>query len=122
MSGIILTASCSKQIIQDITAQEAFNLIQENKGNPDFVIIDVRTPEEFTDGHLEDAINIDFRSESFENEVSRLDKGNPYLIYCKSGGRSRGALDMMVKLDFKEVYHLSVGIIVWQEEGFPVTK
>jgi rhodanese-related sulfurtransferase len=128
ISGIIVTISCSEQaevpeqIIQDMTAQEVFDLIQENNNNPDFIIIDVRTPEEFTDGHIDDAINIDFRSESFESEISKLDKGKTYLIYCKSGGRSRGALDMMTNLDFEEVYHLSTGIISWQQEGFPVIK
>ena len=77
---------------EDITAEEAFTLIQANQQNPEFVIIDVRTPEEFTDGHIENAINLDFRSDGFRNEIERLDRDKTYLIYCRSGNRSRGAL------------------------------
>ena len=110
------------QIVEDITPQEASVLIDEKRGNPDFVIIDVRTSSEFTNGHIDNAINIDFYSESFESEISKLGKGKPYLIYCRSGNRSRGALDTMVKLSFKEVYHLSAGIIGWLEEGLPTTE
>ncbi len=131
-SGAVLTGSCAEkaeaptqtttQIIEDITAQEAFTLIQENHGNPEFIVIDVRNPEEYADGHIENAINIDFRSETFRNEIDKLDRNKQYLIYCKSGNRSRGALNMMVGFNFKEVYHLSAGITGWLEEGFPTTK
>jgi rhodanese-related sulfurtransferase len=110
------------QIIKDISPKEAFNLIQENQGNPDFIIIDVRTPGEFSEGHIEKAINIDFRSETFRNDIDKLNKNKIYLIYCRSGNRSRGALSAMVELDFREVYHLSVGIVGWIEGGYPVTK
>ena len=110
------------QIIEDITPQEASGLINKKRGNPDFIIIDVRAPSEFADGHIDNALNIDSHSKSFESEISKLDKGKPYLIYCRSGNRSRGALDTMVKLSFKEVYHLSAGIIGWLEEGLPPTE
>ena len=128
ISGAVLTGGCTQQaeapiqIIKDFSAQEAFNLIQENRGNTDFIIIDVRTPEEFTDGHIENAINIDFNSQMFESEISKLNRDKTYLIYCRSGNRSRAALDTMVKLEFTKVYHLMTGIIGWLEEDFPITK
>ena len=108
--GVMVTCSCAEkaieipnqhtitQIIKDISAQEAFDLIQENQGNPDFVIVDVRTPQEFADGHIENAINIDFRSEAFRNEIDKLDKNKQYIIHCRSGSRSRGALNIMIEL------------------------
>ena len=108
------------QIIEDITPQEAFNLIQENQDNPDFVIIDVRTPEEFAEEHIEDAINIDYRSETFQDELSQLDKNKTYLIYCRTGGRSGNALDMMAELDFSEVYNMLDGINQWKAEELPI--
>ena len=126
--GATLTGSCAEkaeiqtQIIEDITAQEAFKLIQENKNNPDFIIVDVRTPAEFIDGHIEDALNVDFNSGSFESEISKLDRAKKYLIHCRSGVRSRGALDIMVELNFREVYHLYEGIIGWDKEGYPTIK
>ena len=110
------------QIVKDVTAQEAFALIKENQGNPDFIIVDVRTPEEFADGHIENAVNIDFRSKGFKDKVVKLDKDKTYLIHCRSGNRSRGALDVMTELGFTEVYHLSAGIIGWQGAGLPIAK
>lgn len=62
------------QIAKDVTAQEAFNLIEENKNNPDFIIVDVRTPKEFVDGHIENAINMDFNSGVFSDEINKLDR------------------------------------------------
>jgi rhodanese-related sulfurtransferase len=126
--GNLLTASCAgkteapTQITEDVSAEQAFNLIQENRSNPDFIIIDVRTPEEFNDGHIENALNIDFRSDNFSSEIDKLDRDNTYLVYCKSGGRSRGAVDMMLQMDFKEVYNLVVGITGWIEEGLITVK
>ena len=130
--GAVLLCSCAEkaevanhvttQIIKDVTAQEAYTLIQENQGNADFIIIDVRTHQEFADGHIENAINTDFHSETFKNEIDKLDRNKKYLIYCRSGNRSRGALNIMVELGFREVYHLSVGIIGWVDAGYPVIK
>jgi len=65
VTGVIFLVGCAAketrtatQIIEDVTSQEAFTLIRNNQNNPDFVILDVRTPEEFADGHIENAINI----------------------------------------------------------------
>ncbi len=110
------------QIIEDITPLEAFALIQQNQGNSDFVIIDVRTPEEFSEGYIEGAINIDFYSETFPDELNILDKNKTYLIYCLIGGRSGSALDIMEELNFREAYNMTGGIIQWQAEGFPTVK
>ena len=121
--GAILTGGCVQaQIIEDITPQEAFTLIQNNQNNPDFVIIDVRTREEFTEEHIENAINIDYYAESFQDELNNLDKDKTYLVYCRSGKRSRNALDTMKELNFREAYNMSGGIIQWTAEGLPTTK
>ncbi|MFC2035804.1 rhodanese-like domain-containing protein [Chloroflexota bacterium] len=110
------------QIIESITPQEAFTLIRNNQNNLDFIIVDVRTSEEFTDGHIENAVQIDFYSETFRNELDSLDKDNAYLIYCQSGNRSGRALDMMAELNFKEVHNILGGIISWITEGLPIVK
>jgi rhodanese-related sulfurtransferase len=110
------------QIIENITPQEAFTLIQDNQDNPDFVIIDVRTPAEFGEGYIEDAINIDFLSETFRDEIDQLDKNKTYLVYCKVGGRSGNALYMMEELNFREVYNMSSGLDQWKAEGLPTTE
>ncbi len=110
------------QIIEDLTAKEAYALIQEHKDNPNFVILDVRTPEEFLAEHIEDAVNLDYHSNTFKNELDKLDKNKTYLIYCRSGHRSGNALNIMKGLDFRETYNILGGIIKWKAEGFPTTK
>ena len=123
--GVALTGGCVRDetaTIEDITPQEAFTLIQNNQNNPDFVIIDVRTPGEFTGGHIESATNMDFYSEAFRDMLNTLDKNKTYLVYCAVGGRSGSALDIMAELNFKEVYNILGGINLWKAEGFPTVK
>jgi len=132
VTGVVLTGGCvdrgtttpqmTPQIIEDVTSEEAFTLIQENRNNPDFIILDVRTPEEFADGHIENAINIDFYAETFRDELENLDKNQTYLIYCRSGNRSGNALSIMTELNFREVYNISDGIIGWQAAELPTVK
>jgi len=120
--GLALTGGCvgyKAATIEDITPQEAFTLIQNNQDNPDFVIIDVRTPEEFGMQHIENATNINFYSETFRDTLNTLDKNKTYLIYCRSGNRSGRALDIMAELNFKEVYNILGGINQWTREGLP---
>ena len=109
------------RIIEDITAEAAFDLIQENGDNPDFVILDVRTPGEFADGHIEKAVNIDFYAATFRDDVNKLAKDKTYLIYCRSGNRSGQALDIMDELAFQKVYNLSGGIRAWEAASLPTT-
>jgi len=71
---------------------------------------------------LENAINVDYLSETFREEIDKLDKNNIYLIYCQSGGRSGNALKIMSELNFMTVYNLAGGIISWKSNGFPTTK
>ena len=115
------------QIIENITPRKAYSLIQSyREGCPcnreNLVIIDVRTPEEYADGHIENAINLDYYSETFEDELNKLDRNKTYLIYCRSARRSRMALDTMKGLSFTKVYNMLGGIIQWKAEGFPTIK
>jgi rhodanese-related sulfurtransferase len=107
------------QIIESITPEEAFALTQENQDNPDFVIIDIRSPGEFAQWHVEDAVNIDYRSEDFRDELDKLDKDKIYLIYysCACGNIDKKALNMMAELGFKEVYKISGGLTQQKWEG-----
>ncbi len=109
------------QIIKNITVEEAHTIIQNNENSNNVAIIDVRTPEEFNQEHIQDASNIDFYSDNFKDELNKLDKTRTYVIHCRSGGRSSQALDIMRELGFREVYNMG-GIIQWKEKGFPTTK
>ena len=115
-------ANPATQIIEDVTFEEAFALMEDNRGNQDFIIIDVRTPEEYAGGHIERAINLDYYSETFADELNQLDKEKTYLIYCRTDHRSGLALDMMAELGFWEVYNLLGGIEQWEEVKLPTVK
>lgn len=130
--GTVLTGGCAGSpaimpevsiLIEEIvSAQEAYSLIQDNRDNPDFVILDVRTPEEFSDGHIEGAVNTDFYEGAFRDELDTLDKDKTYLLHCRSGNRSQQTLDIMEELGFSKIYHMIGGIIEWEVEGLPTVQ
>ncbi|HEY82582.1 MAG TPA: rhodanese-like domain-containing protein [Dehalococcoidia bacterium] len=115
-------AAPGDQIIEDVTLEEAYALMMDNLGSEDFVILDVRTPEEYASGHIERAVNLDYYSETFKEELDKLDKDKVYLIYCRSGNRSGKALAIMEELGFREVYNMRGGMIRWEAVGMPVVK
>ena len=85
-------------------------------------ILDVRTPEEVAEGHLADATTVNFLSPDFASQVAGLNKKGTYLLYCRSGSRTRKAADAMQKMGFKHVYMLEGGINAWKEAGKAVEK
>ncbi|HEV7351403.1 thioredoxin domain-containing protein [Telluribacter sp.] len=84
-------------------------------------LLDVRTPAEYTQGHLPQAINMDFRNEAFAKEINNLDKTKPIYVYCLSGGRSAAAAQKLVEQGFKEVYDMQGGYLKWSAAGNTVT-
>lgn len=94
-----------------ITREEFKELI--TKGNT--LVIDVRTPVEFSEAHIKNAINIDYFSNSFSETISKLNKQKTILVYCAAGGRSTSACLDFKKLGFKKVYNLIGGYDDWNE-------
>ncbi len=84
------------------------------------VIIDVRTPEEYAAGHIEGAINIDFYSETFAQDVAALDPGAAYVVYCRSGNRSGQAKAIMDAAGFTNVTDAGAVEAASQELGLPI--
>jgi rhodanese-related sulfurtransferase len=84
------------------------------------VILDVRTPQEYSSGHLNGSINLDFKSPSFSDQIARLDRDKAYMLYCRTGIRSARALLLMRSLGFTMLYNLTKGIEQWQREGYEV--
>ncbi|OGD79444.1 hypothetical protein A2470_01725 [Candidatus Curtissbacteria bacterium RIFOXYC2_FULL_41_11] len=105
--------------MKELNLQEAENLINNDDN---LTVIDVRTSQEYTSGHLPQAINLDYRSGTFNDELGKLDKNKVYLVYCQSGNRSQKAVDIMKELGFKEVYNLSGGITQWGVNSLPIVK
>ncbi len=108
--------------IVHVDARQAAKLLSgpDKKDGP--IIIDIRTSDEFTEGHLKGARQIDFLEEGFIEKVSKLDRNRPYLIHCRSGGRSSRSLALWKKMKFKKVYHLDGGILAWEKAGLPLIK
>ena len=89
---------------------------------PNAQLLDVRTPQEFAGGHLKNAVNIDYSSDNFEDQLAQLDKSKPVLVYCLSGGRSSKAASRMQEIGFAEIYNLDGGIMKWNSSGKPLDQ
>lgn len=87
---------------------------------PDLVLLDVRMPVELAEGRLGDGVNLDFFADDFETALTGLDRTAHYLLHCRTGGRSQFALDLMIRLGFKNIAHMPAGYDGWVREGLPV--
>jgi rhodanese-related sulfurtransferase len=117
---LFISFFANAQIHKNITAVQADSLINANANNPNFTILDVRTPTEFATGHLINALNIDYFSSTFTQQINALNKNNKYLVHCKSGSRSPKAIDTMKMLGFIETYNMIGGINAWKAAGFQI--
>ncbi|BDQ36869.1 rhodanese-like domain-containing protein [Pseudodesulfovibrio nedwellii] len=88
----------------------------------DVLILDVRTFVEFRDGHINNAVNIDFYRNDFERKLKALDRNAQYFVYCRTGNRSLSTLKLMHRLGFTKVWHLNKGVVDWKESGLPLSK
>ncbi|MEM9514809.1 MAG: rhodanese-like domain-containing protein [Actinomycetota bacterium] len=86
----------------------------------DLVVLDVRTPEEFAEGHLADAALLDFYRADFAEQVAELDRDVPYVVYCRSGNRSGRTAALMEDLGFTDVTDVDGGILAWSKAQLPV--
>jgi len=98
---------------------EEFEKLTKQPGN---VVLDVRTPSEYRNGHLKDAVLIDFMGKDFEEKVKALDKSKTYLVHCQVGGRSAKACAKLDKMGFTNVVNLEGGYKAWEKAGKPIEK
>ena len=106
----------------EISPEEAVAVIVALQDDPEFVLLDIRTPAEVEAGHLPGAVNLDFRNPTFENELERLDREPVYLIYCRTANRSGQAFELMGEMGFARVYDMQGGITQWQRLGYPICE
>ena len=113
--------SSGKFIYKVLSTNEFESKLKQEHKN--YLLLDVRTPEELEEtGYIEGAINIDVEADGFIEKVNRLDKSKTIMVYCRSGGRSSTASEMMKDEGFKEIYDLEGGITEWKEQEKPVVK
>ncbi|RMG64803.1 MAG: rhodanese-like domain-containing protein [Bacteroidetes bacterium] len=100
-----------KKMYQDLNAEAFARAIKDNSKA---VVIDVRSPGEFMEGHIKGAKNINIMSPTFAQEVAKLDPSKEYYVYCRSGNRSRAACGLMARHGLQPLYNLDMGLIGWK--------
>ena len=110
---IILSISCSNS--QNFKSVDVATFKSTLEKTNDVQLIDVRTEDEFNGGHITNAKNISWSSETWSPLVGELDKTKPVLVYCLSGGRSKKAAAKLTELGFKEVLELDGGYLAWSK-------
>jgi len=117
MIGFFIFASCNGQTsntFEEITPKEFSEKIKAVE-NPQ--LLDVRTPDEFSSEHIDNAINLNWNSQDFASKANTYDKSKPVFVYCLSGGRSKKAAAKLTELGFTKVYELEGGILKWKADG-----
>lgn len=118
---LITFASCQSQEkkgFQLLPAKEFSKQVDTEKGQ----LIDVRTPKEFEQGHLKNAQNIHLYDQDFAQRIDKLDKKQTVYVYCKAGGRSAEAVEIMQNHGFENIIELQGGTDSWSEMGLPLEK
>lgn len=110
----LLISSCGEQANK--TKPEQFETMLTDIQS---VLIDVRTPQEYAEAHLKGAINMDYYSKDFVEQIKAIDPNKTILLYCKSGNRSGQAAAVLKKHGFSKVYDLEGGISNWISSGKP---
>ena len=83
----------------------------------DYILVDVRTMEEYESGHIQDAVNFDFYSESFQNDILTLDKSSSIILYCRTQNRSTKTANYLKENGYKEITVIAGGITTWVKNG-----
>ena len=105
---------------QDLSASQFKQMLDQQTGSTDVVLLDIRTPGEYKSGHIQGAVLVDYYARDFFEELRALDRNKTYLVYCRSGNRSAKSLAIFNRLGFRRVYHLKTGIRGWLEEKYPL--
>lgn len=120
--GIVLfltTYSCKneeREGVKLVTPKEMQAILETE----DMQLVDVRTPKEYKEGHIINSQNIDYNSPTFDEDISKLDKTKPVILYCKTGRRSAKCSEKLIKAGFEKIYELEGGITEWKFKGLEV--
>jgi rhodanese-related sulfurtransferase len=113
--------SCNAQTATNIKVIDPVSFKKEISTTPNAQILDVRTAEEFTVEHLQNAENVNWYSPDFSTNTNKYDTSKPVFIYCRSGKRSHLAAEKLVELGFTTIIEMEGGIINWTTKGLATT-
>ncbi|MFT6211569.1 MAG: rhodanese-related sulfurtransferase [Bacteroidia bacterium] len=111
----MVSCSTGQQKVAEGTIAEDLSVEEFAKYIDGAQLLDVRTPDEWSEGIIEGATMANIHEDDFDANLAKLDKEKPVAVYCRSGGRSGKAMAKMNQLGFKEVYSLKGGIGAWRE-------
>jgi rhodanese-related sulfurtransferase len=111
LAATSLVGCQSNTEFKSVDAQQFAEVI----ANKDVQLVDARTPEEFSEGHIPGAVNMDVKSENFDTKIAQLDSSRPVAVYCRSGRRSKLAAERMTNAGL-QVTELADGILSWKGE------
>lgn len=122
--GVFLFSACQTNQVEKVSSTEEIqniisslnNVNQIDFSNPNNVLIDVRTPEEYAEGHVRGAINLNVKDDNFAKKVSELDSTKNYYIYCRSGVRAKSAEAIMLENNLKKVHTFQDGMSTFKGE------
>lgn len=115
----LLLSTLFAHAAEEVTAVEAAARLQ---ADPSIVVLDIRTPREFSRGHIPGAINIDFYARDFRTRIAQLDPEKTYIMHCAVGGRSDASISIMQNAGLPNVLHMGGGVMEWYREGLPLTR
>ena len=116
---LLLSSSINAQTRTEVNSKQASVLIQKDSK---LIVLDVRTPEEFKEGHIKGAINIDIRQEDAFSKIDKLNRNAKYLVYCRTNHRSGMAVDHMMQSGFRNVTQMMDGFPGWAANKLAVQK
>lgn len=117
--AVTMTAACKQS--GKVRDMDANSFSEQLKKDSNALVIDVRTAEEFEQGHLKGAINYNVEAGDFEQKISSLDTSKALYVYCLAGKRSAKAASILDEKGYRRIYNLSGGIKQWEEQGLPLT-
>jgi rhodanese-related sulfurtransferase len=97
-------------VTKDITVQEFLKMDLSK-----YHLIDVRTPEEYAEGNIDGSVNINWNDDNFMSKMSTLSKDKPTIVYCRSGGRSKSAMNKLAGSEFPELYNVLGGFMEYSK-------
>jgi len=110
--------STDTAVLETVAPEQAADVLAEN---PDAILLDIRTPEEFASERIAGAENVDFYAADFADQLAAFDRSETYVVYCRSGNRTAAAMDVFADLGFEVVYEVDGGIVNWVSSGLPLS-
>ncbi len=116
-STLILTVACTTSTSQEVEVVEPQKFKQALENNPHTLLLDLRTPEEFQESHLPNAVNIDFEADDFESQLkSAVDTTSTVFIYCRTGNKSGQTNTMLQNMKIDTIIELGNGFESWEAQ------